>query len=341
MRIGPGAAWRDFDVAVVGGGINGCGIAREAAGRGFSVFLCERDDLASGTSSASTKLIHGGLRYPSSTSSALVRQSLSEREILGRMAPHIIRPLRFVLPHHAGLRPSWLLRLGLFLYDHLAGRTRLPGTRSLDLRSDPAGEPLKPGYRFGLEYSDCWVEDARLVVLTAMDAAARGAIVRSRTPCVAAARDGHAWAVTVEDAATGIRSQVRARMLVEMPRGPWVDRVLASVESARSSAGSDLVQGSTSRSPAVRTRPLLRVPECRPPRDLRDPVRARLHPHRHHRARLSRRPRLRRPPARRRSPTSAARPTSISGPRSPRPTSCGRTPGCVRSTTTAHPTRAP
>jgi glycerol-3-phosphate dehydrogenase len=243
MRIGPGAAWRDFDVAVVGGGINGCGIAREAAGRGFSVFLSERDDLASGTSSASTKLIHGGLRYLEQYEFRLVRESLSEREILWRMAPHIIRPLRFVLPHHAGLRPSWLLRLGLFLYDHLAGRTRLPGTRSLDLRTDQAGGPLKAGYRFGLEYSDCWVEDARLVVLTAMDAAAHGAVVRSRTPCVAAARDGDAWAVTVEDAGTGVRSQIRARVLVNAA-GPWVDRVLASVEGARSSARIRLVQGS-------------------------------------------------------------------------------------------------
>ena len=134
-----------FDVAIIGGGINGCGIARDAAGRGLSVFLCEQADLASGTSSASTKLIHGGLRYLEYYEFRLVRESLQEREVLWRIAPHVVWPLRFVLPHHKGLRPAWLLRLGLFLYDHLGGRDKLPATRSLDLRSDPAGKPLKPG----------------------------------------------------------------------------------------------------------------------------------------------------------------------------------------------------
>jgi glycerol-3-phosphate dehydrogenase len=164
-----------FDLAVIGGGINGCGIARDAAGRGLSVLLLEQDDLASGTSSASTKLIHGGLRYLEHHAFRLVRESLTEREVLLRAAPHLIRPMRFVLPHHAGLRPRWLMRLGLFLYDHLGGREILPGTRSLDLHSDPAGAPLRPEFTRGFEYSDCWADDARLVVLNACDAAARGA----------------------------------------------------------------------------------------------------------------------------------------------------------------------
>jgi glycerol-3-phosphate dehydrogenase len=164
-----------FDLAIIGGGINGCGIARDAAGRGLSVFLCEQNDLASGASSASTKLIHGGLRYLEYFEFRLVREALAERETLWRIAPHVIWPLRFVLPYHEGLRPPWMLRLGLFLYDHLGGRKLLPATRSLDLVSDPVGRPLKGGqFRRGFEYSDCWVDDARLVALNARDAADRG-----------------------------------------------------------------------------------------------------------------------------------------------------------------------
>ncbi|MGB3487543.1 MAG: FAD-dependent oxidoreductase, partial [Xanthobacteraceae bacterium] len=152
-----------FDLAIIGGGINGCGIARDAAGRGNSVFLCEMNDLASATSSASTKLIHGGLRYLEYYEFRLVREALMEREVLWRIAPHIVSPLRFVLPHHAGLRPAWLLRLGLFLYDHLGGRKLLPPTRSLDLSRDEVGRPLQPGrFTRGFEYSDCAVDDARL-----------------------------------------------------------------------------------------------------------------------------------------------------------------------------------
>jgi glycerol-3-phosphate dehydrogenase len=234
---------RSFDLAIIGGGINGCGIAREAAGRRLSVFLCEQDDLASGTSSASTKLIHGGLRYLEHYELRLVRESLREREGLWRMAPHIIRPLRFVLPHHAGLRPGWLLRLGLFLYDHLAGHTRLPGTRTLRLRNDPVGEPLKGGYILGFEYSDCWVDDARLVVLNAMDAAARGAVIRTRTQCVAAVREDGAWTVTIENRRTGERDSIRAHALVNAA-GPWVSQVLSSTMGATSSARIRLVQGS-------------------------------------------------------------------------------------------------
>jgi len=177
-----------YDLAIIGGGINGCGIARDAAGRGCSVYLCEQGDLGSATSSASTKLIHGGLRYLEYYEFRLVREALQEREVLWRMAPHIVWPLRFVLPHLPGLRPAWFLRLGLFLYDHLGGRKLLPGTRSLDLRTDPAGEPLKPGFSRAFEYSDCWVEDARLVVLNAQDAARLGATIQTRTRFLGAPR---------------------------------------------------------------------------------------------------------------------------------------------------------
>src|SRR5687767_12248820 len=163
------------DVFVIGGGINGCGIARDAAGRGYSVFLAEMNDLASGTSSAATKLIHGGLRYLEHYEFRLVREALEEREVLWAMAPHIIWPLRLVLPHHEGLRPAWFLRLGLFVYDYLGGRKLLPSTKTLDMRSDEAAKPLKPIYSTAFEFSDCWVNDARLVVLNARDAADRGA----------------------------------------------------------------------------------------------------------------------------------------------------------------------
>ena len=165
------------DIFVIGGGINGCGIARDAVGRGFSVFLAEMNDLASGTSSGSTKLIHGGLRYLEHYEFRLVREALMEREVLWRNAPHIIWPMRFVLPYHkGGPRPAWLIRLGLFLYDHIGGRKLLPATTTLDMRSDPAGKPLKPLFTKAFEYSDGWVNDARLVVLNARDAADRGAI---------------------------------------------------------------------------------------------------------------------------------------------------------------------
>ncbi|MBN9526125.1 MAG: glycerol-3-phosphate dehydrogenase [Alphaproteobacteria bacterium] len=232
-----------YDLAIIGGGINGCGIARDAVGRGHSVFLCEQNDLASATSSASTKLIHGGLRYLEYYEFRLVREALMEREALWAVAPHIIRPLRFVLPHHKGLRPAWLLRLGLFLYDHLGGRRLLPATRSVDLSRDPTGKPLKPGFHRGFEYSDCWVEDARLVVLNAMDAAARGAVIRTRTRCVSAERRGEIWAVTVEDLASGTRETIEARALVNAA-GPWVAQVLAGAIRANAPAGVRLVQGS-------------------------------------------------------------------------------------------------
>ncbi len=184
-----------FDIAVIGGGVNGAGIARDAAGRGARLLLLERGDLATGTSSNSTKLIHGGLRYLEHYEFALVREALSEREVLWSIAPHIIWPLRFVLPHRPGLRPRWLLRLGLFLYDHIGGRKHLPATQSIDLAKHPAGEPLKPAYTRAFAYSDGWVDDARLVVLNARDAADRGAEVRTACEVTALAREGELWRI--------------------------------------------------------------------------------------------------------------------------------------------------
>ncbi|MFN6933870.1 MAG: glycerol-3-phosphate dehydrogenase [Tsuneonella sp.] len=184
-----------YDIAVVGGGVNGCGIARDAAGRGAKVLLLEAGDLASGTSSASTKLIHGGLRYLEHYEFGLVRESLSERERLWGIAPHIAWPMRFVLPHVPGLRPRWLVRAGLFLYDHIGGRKRLPATETVSLSQHPAGAPLKPEFTSGFVYSDCWVDDARLVVLNARDAADRGAEVRTRCRVTALCRDGDAWSI--------------------------------------------------------------------------------------------------------------------------------------------------
>ena len=217
-----------FDLAIIGGGINGCGIARDAAGRGLAVYLCDMDDLASGTSSRSTGLIHGGLRYLEYYDFRLVREALREREVLLRIAPHIVRPLRIVLPYCGGLRPAWLLRLGLFIYDHMGSRKRLPPARRLDLARDPAGAPLKPGrFRIGFAFSDCRGDDARLVVLNARDAADHGAVICTRTKVVTARRrDGH-WDITVEDQATGRRDIIAARALVNAT-GPWVEETLAS-----------------------------------------------------------------------------------------------------------------
>jgi glycerol-3-phosphate dehydrogenase len=235
---------RIFDLAILGGGVNGCGIARDAVGRGNSVFLCEMDDLASGTSSYSTKLVHGGLRYLEYYEFRLVREALIEREILWQIAPHIIRPLRFVLPHHDGLRPAWLLRLGLFLYDHIGGRHLLPPTRSVDLSRDEVGRPLIPNrYTRGFEYSDCFVDDARLVVLTARDAADRGAEIRTRSRAVEIRQADGIWQVTVENTSSGERSVVSARVLVNAG-GPWVEDVLATGAGVNAKAKVRLVQGS-------------------------------------------------------------------------------------------------
>ncbi len=232
-----------YDLAIIGGGINGCGIARDAAGRGLSVFLCEQHDLASGTSSASTKLIHGGLRYLEHYAFRLVRESLSEREILLNAAPHIIWPLRFILPHHKGLRPAWLLRLGLFIYDYLGGRTFLPGTSTLPLADDEAGDCLKGNYSKGFEYSDCWVMDSRLVVLNAIAAAEQGARIATRSRCVAAKREAGLWKVTVEDSQTKERKTFSAKGLINAA-GPWLDQTLKNIEHQATSKRVRLVKGS-------------------------------------------------------------------------------------------------
>ena len=258
----------EFDLFVIGGGVNGCGIARDAAGRGIRVGLAEMGDLGAATSSASTKLFHGGLRYLEYLEFRLVREALIEREILLRAMPHISWPMRFVLPYKSdmrfesgtpvsrimaavmpwmkGRRPAWLIRLGLFLYDHLGGRDILPGTTSLDLRHDPAGKPLKPEFRRGYEYSDCWIEDSRLVVLNARDAAARGAAIMPRTKVVSAIRHDGGWLVTLRAASTDQAAsewQVRARVLVNAG-GPWAGSVIEGVVGSNSADRVRLVRGS-------------------------------------------------------------------------------------------------
>jgi glycerol-3-phosphate dehydrogenase len=254
---------RDVDVFVIGGGVNGCGIARDAAGRGLKVALAEMNDLASATSSASTKLFHGGLRYLEYFEIGLVQKALVERETLLRAMPHISWPMRFVLPYHRdmrfegatptsrlltvvmpwmkGRRPGWLIRFGLFLYDTLGGRSILPGTRTVDLRRDPAGRPLKRKFERAYEYSDCWVEDARLVVLNARDAVQRGAEVLTRARVTGARRDGDRWVIDVAtDSGT---ATFRARTLVNAG-GPWVEDVVRQTVRLNTSESIRLVRGS-------------------------------------------------------------------------------------------------
>jgi glycerol-3-phosphate dehydrogenase len=232
-----------YDVLIVGGGVNGCGIARDAAGRGYSVLLAEMNDLGSGTSSASTKLVHGGLRYLEYYEFRLVREALMEREVLWSNAPHIIKPLRFVLPHHKGLRPAWFLRTGLFLYDHMGGRKLLPPTRTLDLKHDAVGEPLKPLFTKAFEYSDCWVDDARLVVLNARDAANRGAVVHTRTEVIGMRWSDDVWEVQLRDKARQETRSVSARLIVNAA-GPWVDHVLSCISGKNAVKNVRLVKGS-------------------------------------------------------------------------------------------------
>ena len=249
-----------FDLFVIGGGVNGTGIARDAAGRGLSVCLAEKGDLASATSSGSTKLFHGGLRYLEYFKFRLVRESLIEREVLLKAMPHISWPMRFVLPLHPdmrfegdtptshllrwvmpwarGRRPVWLIRLGLFLYDHMGGREILPGTRSVNLKTDPVGRALRPEMARAFEYSDCWVDDARLVVLNARDAADRGADIRVQTAVTSAKREGDLWQITLS---TG--EQLQARVLVNAA-GPWVSDVVSGVIGQNSREGITLVRGS-------------------------------------------------------------------------------------------------
>ncbi len=228
-RLTPPAPPERVDVLVVGGGINGAGIARDLAGRGLQVLLVEQNDLGAYTSSSSTKLIHGGLRYLEYYEFNLVRKALQEREVLLRSAPHIMWPLRFVMPHDpqaTDLRPAWMIRLGLFLYDHLASRELLPGSTGVNLRRHPAGVPLQARFTRGFVYSDGWVDDARLVVLNAMDARERGATILTRTRCTGAQRGPQAWAATLEGA-DGAHHEVQARALVNAA-GPWAEAFLRS-----------------------------------------------------------------------------------------------------------------
>jgi glycerol-3-phosphate dehydrogenase len=232
----------DCDLLVIGGGINGAGIARDAAGRGLSVVLCEKDDLGAHTSSASSKLIHGGLRYLENHEYGLVRKALIEREVLLRAAPHIMWPLRFVLPHDKGQRPGWMIRIGLFLYDSLARRDLLPGSRGVDLRSHPAGAPLKPQFTRGFVYSDGWVDDARLVVLNAVDAAGKGARILTRTRCISAQRVGQSWSAALLGN-DGQSYSVTARALVNAA-GPWAGQVLEAATGRAAARPLRLIKGS-------------------------------------------------------------------------------------------------
>ncbi len=231
------------DLLVIGGGINGAGIARDASGRGMRVILAEQGDLAQATSSRSTKLIHGGLRYLEHYDFRLVREALIERERLMNIAPHIIWPLRFVLPHRHDVRPAWLIRLGLFFYDHLGGQSRMPGSHGVRFRASPFGSALKSQVSRGFVYSDAWVEDSRLVVLNARDAAERGAAIHTRTRVVSAAREGEDWMVVLEDVRTGRRRQVRARAVVNAA-GPWVGDVLHNRTDVDSDKNVRLIKGS-------------------------------------------------------------------------------------------------
>jgi glycerol-3-phosphate dehydrogenase len=229
-----------YDLAVIGGGINGAGIARDAAGRGAKVILLERGDLARGTSSASTKLIHGGLRYLEHYEFALVRESLIERERLWAIAPHIIWPLRFILPHQKGIRPAWLVRLGLFLYDHIGGRKLLPATRTVNLKTEPAGKPLRPEFVKAFEYSDCWVDDARLVVLNAMDAAEHKADIRTRSEVTHLERHDGLWHIQIAG-----QERVLARAVANAAGPAVLDLLARTTGHDRPSGGTiRLVRGS-------------------------------------------------------------------------------------------------
>ncbi len=233
-----------YDVVVIGGGVNGAGIARDLAGRGLNVLLCEKGDLASATSSASTKLIHGGLRYLEHYEFKLVRESLKEREVLLRAAPHIIWPMEFMLPHYPGLRPRWLIRLGLLVYDLLGGRKSLPFARGRLLGGTAWGQPLKKNYTHGFTYADCWVEDTRLTILAAVDAAQRGAQVLTRTACIGLKpRGGRGWTVTLQDTITDETGSVTAAMVVNAA-GPWVTKTLDLIGPEAGQYRTRLVKGS-------------------------------------------------------------------------------------------------
>ncbi len=232
-----------YDLAIIGGGINGCGIARDAAGRGLKVLLVEQDDLASATSSWSSKLIHGGLRYLEQYEFRLVREALQEREVLLKIAPHIIHPLEFILPHDKHMRPAWMVRLGLFMYDHIGGKISLPGSRTVMFPDERYSAGLKPVIRRGFFYSDAKVDDARLTVLNAVSAREHGADIRVRTRLVAGKREADAWNLTIRNVETSAEQMVRARGVVNAA-GPWVKDLLDNAMHVRMSASVRLVKGS-------------------------------------------------------------------------------------------------
>ena len=253
-----------YDLLIVGGGVNGTGIARDAAGRGLKVVLCEQDDLASHTSSASTKLIHGGLRYLEHFAFRMVRKALTERETLLAAAPHIMRPLEFVVPHDSSQRPPWMIRLGLLIYDHLARRRRLPASRGIDLRSHPAGRPLQTRFHLGFVYSDGWVDDARLVVLNAVGAAESGARILTRTACAALAAAAGRWQATLRHA-DGREERIDARAVVNAT-GPWAGQFRKQIADIRDARELRLIKGSHIIVPALFDHPyayLLQAPDHR------------------------------------------------------------------------------
>ncbi len=232
-----------YDIFIIGGGINGVGIARDAAGRGHSVYLAEMNDLASGTSSAATKLIHGGLRYLEHYEFSLVREALKEREILWAMAPFIIKPMRFILPYEKGLRPKWFLRLGLFIYDYIGGRKKLPPTKTINLKTDIAGKKLRHNFSTGFEYSDCFVDDARLVILNAKDAFNKGASINTRTKVISARQKNDIWEVKVKNILSGKTKTIKAKSLINAA-GPWVDIITSKIENRDETKHIRLVKGS-------------------------------------------------------------------------------------------------
>jgi glycerol-3-phosphate dehydrogenase len=253
-----------YDLLIVGGGVNGAGIARDATGRGLSVLLCEQDDLASHTSSASTKLIHGGLRYLEHYAFGMVRKALAERETLLTVAPHILRPLEFVVPHDASQRPAWMIRIGLFIYDHLARRRQLPASRAVDLGTHPAGQALQPRFRRGFVYSDGWADDSRLVVLNAVGAAESGAQILTRTACTALTAVEDRWLATLQRA-DGRSENVEARSVVNAT-GPWADQFRKRIAGIRVAPDLRLIKGSHIIVPALFDHPyayLLQAPDRR------------------------------------------------------------------------------
>lgn len=234
---------KSYDVFIIGGGINGCGIARDAAGRGYSVCLVEMNDIASGTSSQSSKLIHGGLRYLENYKFRLVKEALNEREVLLRSAPHIIWPMRFILPHNKNMRSKWILRLGLFIYDNIGKRKILPKTRYLNLKKESVGVPLKSTFSKGFEYSDCWVDDARLTMLNAVDAKQKGAEINTHTKCIKAIRKENTWHITTKDKESNKTNEYEAKVIVNAS-GPWVDEVLGEAIGEENANNVRLIKGS-------------------------------------------------------------------------------------------------